>query len=37
VGRGIGGDAESSRTAAKEWLIIKKDLKEVGFENGRWV
>lgn len=32
---GIGGDVESSVTATRVWLIIKKDLKEVGFENGR--
>ena len=37
VGCDIGGDFESSGTASREWLIIKKDLKEVGFEHGRWV
>ena len=36
MGCGIGGDAESSRTATRECLFIKKYLKEVGFENGRW-
>jgi hypothetical protein len=34
---GIGGDAESSATATREWLIIKKYMKEVSFVNGRWV
>jgi hypothetical protein len=35
VGCDIGGDFESSGTASREWLIIKKDLKQVGFEHGR--
>lgn len=37
VGCGICGDAESSGTATRELLIIKKYPKEVDCENGRWV
>jgi hypothetical protein len=37
VGCSICGDAESSGTATREWLIIKKGLRKVGFAKGRCV